>query len=216
MRRASAAICRSNPCTRDSRRRNSSPSSRSSARAPSGNSLSPSSSDAARRVSNAPVPFGDAMPYSSSRACSWLRCAVTCFTASCRARCTCWTCSCSTDFTSTKRIVGRIDASTIASASATSFLFDFTYGFTNCGLSSTGRCPSRCARRAQWCAPPQLSIATTQPRGNADRYVCKPAHRSRRRSTTSPSASTAVRWNTRFAKSIPTRVTFSIGPLRGC
>ena len=42
-----------------------------------------------------------------------------------------------------------------------SFLFDFTYGLTNCGLISSASCPGHSACRAQWCAPPQLSIATT-------------------------------------------------------
>jgi hypothetical protein len=40
---------------------------------------------------------------------------------------------CSADFTAAKRIVGRISASQIASASDASFLFVLTNGFTYCG-----------------------------------------------------------------------------------
>ena len=96
------------------------------------------------------------------------------------------------------------------SASLTSFLFDFTYGATNCGFIRTAPWPRRAARRAQWWAPPQASIATVHPGGSSARYDCRPARRSRLRSTTAPAASTAVTWNTFFARSIPTRDTLSM------
>ncbi|MNY41728.1 hypothetical protein D3C86_1765650 [compost metagenome] len=47
-----------------------------------------------------------------------------------RVRCSTITLCCSGDFTGTKRIVGRVTASQIASASAMSFFWRFTYGFT--------------------------------------------------------------------------------------
>ena len=50
----------------------------------------------------------------------------------CRARCTDSTALCSPFFIGAKRIVGRLTASQIASASAMSFLLVLTYRFTNC------------------------------------------------------------------------------------
>jgi len=45
-------------------------------------------------------------------------------------RCAAWMSCCSTDLTGTKRMVGRLAASTIASASLLSFLFVLTNGAT--------------------------------------------------------------------------------------
>src|SRR5229473_3353800 len=67
---------------------------------------------------------------------------------------------CPAVFTGTNRIVGRLIASQIASASAASFLFRFTYGLTYCGGKRTTSCPSFCNSRAQWCAAPQASSPT--------------------------------------------------------
>jgi hypothetical protein len=53
---------------------------------------------------------------------SWVRC----FTSNSRTRCTICEACCAADFTTTKRIPGRLAASQIAAASAASFLFRFT------------------------------------------------------------------------------------------
>lgn len=55
---------------------------------------------------------------------------VRCRVRSSRVRCNTITLCCSGDFTGTKRMVGRVTASQIASASAMSFFCRFTYGFT--------------------------------------------------------------------------------------
>ena len=49
-----------------------------------------------------------------------------------RTRCKACKSICSQDLISTNRIVGRVTASAMASASRASFLFDFTNGLTNC------------------------------------------------------------------------------------
>ena len=49
----------------------------------------------------------------------------------------------------TKRMVGRVAASTIASASAVSFFCRFTDGFTYIGAISRSSCPSSAASRPQ-------------------------------------------------------------------
>jgi hypothetical protein len=56
---------------------------------------------------------------------------------------------CSTLFTATKRTLGRVTASQIASASLRSFLSLLRYGFTNCGLIIFTRWPNSAKRRAQ-------------------------------------------------------------------
>ncbi|MNE05340.1 hypothetical protein D3C80_978980 [compost metagenome] len=56
----------------------------------------------------------------------WMRCRIRID----RVRCNTITLCCSGDFTGTKRMVGRVTASQIASASAMSFFWRFTYGFT--------------------------------------------------------------------------------------
>ena len=55
----------------------------------------------------------------------------------------------STVLMGTKRMVGRVTASQIASASAASFFMVFTYGLTNCGAMSFTVCPSAESLRAQ-------------------------------------------------------------------
>ena len=76
------------------------------------------------------------MPNSESSPLIWLPCAVLAFTNPCLALCTDRIACCSTVFSGTNRMFGLLTASQIASASATSFLLVFTYGFTNCGAIS--------------------------------------------------------------------------------
>src|ERR1700690_128893 len=61
----------------------------------------------------------------------------------------------------TKRMFARPTGSQIASASATSFLFVFTYGLTNCGAMRRTVCPKRCSVRPQSWALAQASIPIT-------------------------------------------------------
>ena len=55
-------------------------------------------------------------------------------------------------FTGTNRMVGRIAASKIASASVASFLDPLTKGFTKRGLINRTLQPAAINRRPQWCA----------------------------------------------------------------
>ena len=64
---------------------------------------------------------------------------------------------------STKRMVGRVAASIIASASAMSFFWVFTYGLTNFGAISRTLWPKPVSVRAQWLAVAHASIATQHP-----------------------------------------------------
>ena len=64
-------------------------------------------------------------------------------------RCAAWMSCCSTDLTGTKRMVGRLAASTIASASLRLFLFVLTNGVTYWGLISLTSVPINWKRRAQ-------------------------------------------------------------------
>ncbi|SUJ13143.1 Uncharacterised protein [Sphingomonas paucimobilis] len=66
-----------------------------------------------------------------------------------RTRCSIIAPCCSGDLMLTKRIVGRVTASQIASASAASFLPRLTYGFTYCAGISFTSCPSKTSSRAQ-------------------------------------------------------------------
>src|SRR5215470_4380556 len=77
-----------------------------------------------------------------------------------RAWRSCW----STSLIGTKRMVGRVTASAMASASRLSFLFDLTYGFTNGGAMRFTSWPYARKRLAQSCAPPQAS-RPNRPRG---------------------------------------------------
>lgn len=70
-------------------------------------------------------------------------------TSSNRARYNINTLRCSSLFTGTKRIVGRVTASQISSASDASFFCRFTYGLTyEAGISQTS-CPRLIRTRAQ-------------------------------------------------------------------
>ena len=89
--------------------------------------------------------------------------AVRCPINSDRTRCVAWMSCCSTDFTWTKRILGRLIASHIASASLASFLLLFTYGFTNCGAISFTLYPLASNKRPQWWAPVHASYLSHNP-----------------------------------------------------
>ena len=65
-------------------------------------------------------------------------------------------CACAS-FTGTKRMLGQLAASLIASASARSFLPRLTKGFACCGAISLTVCPSLASSRPQWWDPPQAS-----------------------------------------------------------
>ena len=78
-----------------------------------------------------------------------------------RTRCSDCVSSCSAVFRSTKRMVGRVAASAIPSASRSSFFWAFTYGRTYSGDISRTSCPCSRNRRPRWCAPQQASIAIT-------------------------------------------------------
>jgi phage/plasmid-like protein (TIGR03299 family) len=95
------------------------------------------------------IPCGMTSPNSPSKPRIWFAWAVRAFTNPWRTRCTDKTACCSTLLIGTKRMLGRLTASQIASASAASFLFVFTYGFTNCGAISRTVCPKRSSMRPQ-------------------------------------------------------------------
>jgi hypothetical protein len=67
----------------------------------------------------------------------------------------------------TKRMFGRPTASQIASASATSFLFAFTYGFTNCGAHQPYGVPEALERTARVVGTRARFHACTARRGTA-------------------------------------------------
>ena len=76
---------------------------------------------------------------------SWVRCR----TASSRTpSAMVWAC-CSADLTGTKRMVGRLAASLMASASLRSFLLRLTKGLTYCGGIRRTVCPAACNTRPQ-------------------------------------------------------------------
>lgn len=79
-----------------------------------------------------------------------------------RIRCRSRKSSCSLDSTATKRIVGRVTASAIASASLKSFFYDLRYALTNFGAMSRTSCPYRWSERARCCDPGQVSAPTKQ------------------------------------------------------
>src|SRR5215218_9634947 len=119
---------------------------------------------------------------------------------------------CSAVFTGTNRIVGRLIASQIASASAASFLPRLTYGLASCGAISFTSCPNDCSRRAQWCEPPQASRATTVG-GSLPKKVIRSWRRSLLRRTGSSAAFTPCSWKTCFDVSIPMRIIWSMDGL---
>ena len=87
------------------------------------------------------------IPRSSRIARSWFISRVRLFTSRDRARCSvCWS-SCASDFSATNRMVGRVAASAIASASRSSFFCAFTYGWTYSGDISRTSWP--CAANAR-------------------------------------------------------------------
>jgi hypothetical protein len=94
------------------------------------------------------MPAASTIPYSVSKPRIWFASAVRAFTNPDRARCNDNTVCCSTVLIGTNRMRGRVTASQIASASAASVLFAFTYGFTNCGAISRTACPSATNSRA--------------------------------------------------------------------
>src|ERR1700678_3992110 len=69
---------------------------------------------------------------------------------------------CSSVLTATKRMVGRLAASAIASASAASFFWRLTNGLTYAGGIKRTSCPASRIARPQWWALPQASMATMQ------------------------------------------------------
>src|SRR5215470_11309640 len=97
---------------------------------------------------------------------------------------------------------GLPTASQIASASAASVLFRFTYGLTYCGGISRTEWPRRDSSRAQWCAAEHASIPTKDP-GSLAKYGTSSYRESRRRSTVLPASSTQWIWKTDFARSRP-------------
>src|SRR3954447_23644934 len=113
-------------------------------------------------------------------------------------------------FTATNRIVGRWAASQIASASAISFFWRLTNGFTYAGGISRTSWPSSPIARAQWCALAHASIATTQ-RGWPAKKVSTCARLSLLRKTTAPDALAPCAWNTCLARSRPMVLTSSTG-----
>jgi hypothetical protein len=105
----------------------------------------------------------------------------------CRARCKARIAGCAAVLIGTKRMVGRVIASQISSASRASFLFVFTYGRTNCGAINLTLWPKPCKRRAQlWLLlPASMPIAQA---GSFVKYSTTSLRRSCLRPTTLPCA----------------------------
>ncbi|MNT37260.1 hypothetical protein D3C72_1733920 [compost metagenome] len=99
-------------------------------------------------------------PRSPSKPRIWLMRAVRWRINRDRTRWVAWMSCCSTDLTLTKCMVGRLAASTMASASLRSFLLLFTNGATYCGLIRRTSIPIAWNCRAQWWAELQASMAT--------------------------------------------------------
>src|SRR5262245_12505210 len=98
---------------------------------------------------NFDTPLGITIPYSCSSPCTSFTKAVRAPMSRSRTRWSAWISCWSTSLTGTKRMVVRVTASAIASASRLSFLFDLTYGLTNCGAMSFTSWPYARKRRAQ-------------------------------------------------------------------
>ena len=105
---------------------------------------------------------------------------------------------------------GRPAASQIASASAASFLFRFTYALTYLGGIRRTSWPSVTSSRAQWCAVGQASIATVQG-GSPEKKARSWPRRTALRRSTVPEALTPCSWKTCLAKSRPIIVICSMG-----
>jgi hypothetical protein len=120
-----------------------------------------------------------------------------------RVLCSISTACCSGVFTATNRIVGRVTASQIGSASDASVFPRFTYGFTYAGGISRSSWPRPMSSRAQYWADAHASMPTRQG-DSPEKNFTTSARRSRRRTSTLPAASIAWTWNTFFARSYPT------------
>ena len=118
-------------------------------RASAGRRASSRSSIISMRIVTFDAPCATTMPNSPQCPLSALISMVLWRTSSSRARCSIRTDCCSADFTAANRMVGRISASQIASASVASFLFVLTKGCTYCGGISRTACPSARSSRAQ-------------------------------------------------------------------
>src|SRR3954454_7788848 len=152
-----------------------------------------------------PQPWPRTMPSSARCPRRAFTCMVLCLTRSCRIRCSWAIVCCSTVLTGTKRMLGRVTASQIASASAASCLLVLTYGLTYWGGISRTSCPSLISSRAQWWALPQASIPIRhggRPAKNASSLPLASFLRSSGR----PCASAPCTWNQDFARSSPTVV----------
>src|SRR3974390_643075 len=114
---------------------------------------------------------------------------------------------CSSVLTATKRIVDRLAASAIASASAASFFWRLTKGLTYIGGINRTSWPRSRMARPQWCALPQASVATMQ-RGGSAKKARTFSRESFLRNTTPPSARAPCAWKDRFARSRPMMLTF--------
>jgi hypothetical protein len=99
--------------------------------------------------SNLRDPLGDDQTEFAQQPANLVGCAVRALTKPCLTRCRDRTACCPTVLTGTNRMLGRVTASQIASASAASFLLVLTYGFTNCGAISLTVCPRLSSSRAQ-------------------------------------------------------------------
>jgi hypothetical protein len=160
------------------------------------------SSTSSRNRSNLRRPWGTVMPRSSSAARSWLISAVRSPTNRERARCRLCMSSCVSLLSSTKRMVGRVAASAIASASRSSFFCALTYGCTYSGDISRTACPCAWSARPRWWAPQQASIAITQT-GKRDANLITLSRCMRRRRTTRPDASNPAMLQLFLPRSIP-------------
>src|SRR5439155_17536635 len=87
-------------------------------------------------------------------------------------------------------------------ASRLSFLFDLTYGLTNCGAMSFTSWPCARQRLAQSCAPPQASRPMSTG-GSFARKGIRSCRDKRLRNTILPLSSIPTACITRFAMSIP-------------
>ena len=121
----------------------------------SASSISPS------RTASFARPCGTICPRSRSKLLIWFISEVRSPTSWSRIRCSVCMSNCSWLFSSTNRIVGRVAASAIASASRSSFFWAFTYGRTYSGDINRTVCPCATSARPIWWAPQQASIATT-------------------------------------------------------
>src|SRR5712691_12365248 len=126
-----------------------------------------------------------------------------------RTRCSDRTACCSGLLIGTNLMLGRVTALQIASASLPSFLPLFLYGATSTGAISRTVCPSSWNRRAHSCAPEHASMPIRH--GGKAATVCISCSRlTVFLRPTRPAPSTPCSANTRFAKSIPAVVIFSM------